>query len=84
MIRLLGGNAKLLPVVVIPTVMLVSFVAGMNAPFIFGPILIPIAQAAGMDLLVLIYMIALIIMNVGLVATLINRLYLMTHADKEL
>ena len=32
----------------------------------------------------LIYMIALIIMNVGLVATLINRLYLMTHADKEL
>lgn len=54
MLRLVRGDVRLLPFVALPAIALVSFVAATQIPFIFGPILVGIAVAGGMDLMVIV------------------------------
>lgn len=55
-VRLVGGDVRKLPLVAVPAATLVALVSSMNVPFIFGPMLAPVAMAGGMDLIIVIYM----------------------------
>ena len=58
MLRLVKGDVRLLPFISIPAIALVSFVAATQIPFVFGPVLIGIAAAGGMDLMIIVLVMA--------------------------
>lgn len=58
LLKLVRGDVRKLPLVAVPAIALVGVVTGTQIPFIFGPILIGIAQAGGMDLMVVVVMLA--------------------------
>ncbi len=58
MIKMLGGNLKLLPLIAVPAISLVAFLSASNIPFIFGPLLVPMAAAGGMDLMIVVALLA--------------------------
>lgn len=58
MLRLVKGDVRMLPFIAIPAIALVSFVAATQIPFVFGPVLIGIAAAGGMDLMIIVLVMA--------------------------
>ena len=58
MLRLVKGDVRLLPLIAIPAIALVAFAAATQIPFVFGPILIGIASAGGMDLMIIVLVMA--------------------------
>ena len=58
MLKLVGGNVRLMPLIAIPALSLVAAVSSINVPFIFGPLLVPMAIAGGMDLMIVVSLIA--------------------------
>ena len=53
LLRLVRGDIRKLPLFAVPAIGIVSFVASSQIPFIFGPLLVGMAAAGGMDYMII-------------------------------